>query len=95
MTNVIQFNKKTTSERLWLDEDSAVINLAEGLCFRLGIPKYERQLVTMFSGLSVLNNFEAITSWVREQIIKSDATTEIDLINEVENNFKSKIEQLY
>lgn len=95
MSNVIQFNKETTSERLWLDEDSAVINLSEGFCFRYRIPKHERQLVATFGGLSNSDNFESIVSWVRRQIIKSDAMNEVDLRDEVENKFRSKIEQFY
>ena len=91
MTNVIQFNRKTTFERLCLDEDSTVINFGEGFCFRYKIPKHEKQLVTYFGGLSSSDNFEAIISWVRSQIIKSDATNEVELIDEVESKFNSKI----
>lgn len=95
MTNVIQFSKKTTFERLLLDEKSTVTNLAEGFCFRYHIPKQERQLVTFFSGLSCSNNFEAVISWVRNQFIKSGATSEAELREEVEIKFEIMIEQLY
>lgn len=95
MTNLLQFNRKTTFERLGLDVNQIEINLSEGLCFRFGIPRNERQLVTFFGGLSSSNNFEAILCWVHEQIIRSDAISEAELLDEIEDKFSGKIEQLY
>ena len=60
MTNVIQFNRKTTFERLCLDEDSTVINFGEGFCFRYKIPKHEKQLVTYFGGLSYIGHLATL-----------------------------------
>ena len=95
MTILYAINNKSTFERLQLEVNSTVSNLGEGLCFRFGIPKYERHLVTFFGGLSHSDNYEAISNWVYEQIISSEATNKDELSDEIENKFSAKLSELY
>ena len=95
MTILYAINNKSTFERLQLEVNSTVSNLGEGLCFRFAIPKYERQLVTFFGGLSSSNNYEAISNWVYEQIKSSEATNKDGLSDEIENIFSAKLSELY
>ncbi|KZY46062.1 MULTISPECIES: hypothetical protein [unclassified Oleiphilus] len=95
MTMLYVVDNKNTFERLQLEVDSTVGNLGEGLCFRFGIPKYERQLVTFFGSLSNSDNYAAVSNWVYEMIISSEAITQAELTEEIESKFNARLSELY
>lgn len=90
-----QAYEANTFKRLSIEPHIIVANIGEGLCFRYGIPRRDKQLVTFFGGIACHDNYEAILNWVYQQIMSSESMDVKDLSDEIENKFSAKLADLY
>jgi hypothetical protein len=72
----------------------AIQSIAEGLCLSQCINSKGKELIMYFGYLSDGSNLSAISTWVYEQVLRSESCTQREMIQQISDAFEEVVQNI-
>ena len=76
------------------NHQQAIQCIAEGLCLSQSINTQGKELIMHFGYLSDSTNLTAISTWVYDQVLKSNENSQSKLIEKIKDEFEEAIQNI-